>query len=118
VAWKGFLGVGDPVLGPVARESFERLRRITGDAGTVGSPSERAEFVEWIARAISSRNVAGLADPARHHLYPVDFDVLMERHALLGMSRDALLERMPALRGLGPEPTFAGGRGRARVVTA
>ena len=88
VAWKGFLGVGDPVLGPVARESFDRLRRITGGIGSPGSAGDRAEFVRWIERAIVSRNVAGLADPARRNLYPVDFDVLVERHALLGMSRD------------------------------
>jgi len=113
VAWNGFLGVGDPVLAPVARESFERLRRITGPTGAPGTVAERADFVEWIGRAIAPRNVAGLADAARHHLYPVDFDVLVERHALLGLSRESLLERLPALRGLGPEPTFAEPRRRA-----
>jgi FADH2 O2-dependent halogenase len=114
VSWKGFLGVGDPVLGPLARESFERLRRITGERGAPGSASERAEFVDWLGRAIAPRNVAGLADPERHNLYPVDFDVLMERHALLGMTREQLLERLPALRGLGPEPMFAEPPARAR----
>ena len=118
VAWKGFLGVGDPVLGPVARESFDRLRRITGENGAPGSAGDRAEFVRWIERAIASRNVAGLADSARRNIYPVDFDVLVERHALLGMSREALISMMPALRGLGPEPTFSAPRGRARPVTA
>jgi len=97
----------------VARESFERLRRITGPTGAPGTAAERAEFVEWIGRAIAPRNVAGLADAARHHLYPVDFDVLVERHALLGLSRESLLERLPALRGLGPEPAFAEPRRRA-----
>ena len=28
-AWSGFLGVGDSVLGPLPRESLQRLRRIT-----------------------------------------------------------------------------------------
>jgi len=107
VSWKGFLGVSDPVLGPLARESFERLRGITRQRGAPGSAGERAEFVDWLGRAIAPRNVAGLADPERHNLYPVDFDVLMERHALLGMTREQLLERLPALRGLGPEPRFA-----------
>src|SRR4029079_18420902 len=65
-------------------------------------------------RAIAPRNVAGLADPKRHNLYPVDFDVLMERHALLGVTRGRCLERLPALRGLGPEPTFAEPAARAR----
>ena len=107
VSWKGFLGVSDPVLGPLARESFERLRGITRQRGAPGSAGERAEFVDWLGRAIAPRNVAGLADPERHNLYPVDFDVLMQRHALLGMTREQLLERLPALRGLGPEPRFA-----------
>jgi hypothetical protein len=116
VAWKGFLGVGDPVLGPVARESLARLRRITGENGGPGSAGDRAEFVRWIERAIASRNVAGLADPTRRHLYPVDFDVLVERHALLGMSREELISKLPALRGLGPEPTFAEPPRRVRAV--
>jgi tetracycline 7-halogenase / FADH2 O2-dependent halogenase len=117
-AWKGFLGVGDPVLGPLARESLARLRRVTGGDGEAGSASDRAEFVHWIERAIASRNVAGLADPARRNLYPVDFDVLVDRHALLGLSREALLSRLPALRGMGPEPRFDEAARPVRAVTA
>ena len=110
-AWKGFLGVGDAVLGPVPRQSLDRLRTITRGAGQTGSAAERAAFADWIGGAIAPRNVAGLADPTRHNMYPVDLDVLVERHALLGMSRERLLEALPALRGLGPElafPTRAG----------
>jgi FADH2 O2-dependent halogenase len=106
-AWKGFLGVGDEVLGPLPGESLERLRRITRGAGAVGDERERGEFVEWIRSAIARRNVAGLAEPSRRNLYPVDLDVLVERHALLGMTREQLVEKLPALRGLGPRPTFA-----------
>ena len=105
-AWKGFLGVGDPVLGPVPRESLARLRGITRDVGASGEERERSEFAEWIGRAIAPRNVAGLAEPARRNLYPVDLDVLVERHGLLGMSREQLLEKLPALRGQGPQPVF------------
>jgi FADH2 O2-dependent halogenase len=101
-AWNGFLGVGDPVLEPLAREALRRLRQITQRRGEVGTSEERRGFVEWISQAIAPRNIAGLADPARRNLYPVDFDVLVERHALLGMSRDQLLEGLPALRGMGP----------------
>ena len=114
-AWKGFLGVGDPVLGDLPRESFERLRRITREAGEPGSARDREAFVDWIARSIAPRNVAGLADPARRNLYPVDLDVLVERHALLGMSREQLSAGLPALRGLGPEPTFEAPVERLRV---
>ena len=105
-AWKGFLGVGDPVLGRVPHQSFERLRRITRSAGEAGDERERAEFVAWIGDAIAPRNVAGLAEPSRRNLYPIDLDVLIARHELLGMSREQLLEKLPALRGQGPQPVF------------
>ena len=105
-AWKGFLGGGDAVLGTLPAESFERLRRITGGAGAAGEERERGEFAEWIRSAIARRNVAGLAEPARRNLYPVDLDVLVERHALLGLTREQVLERLPALRGQGPRPAF------------
>jgi FADH2 O2-dependent halogenase len=105
-AWNGFLGVGDPVLEPLARESLDRLRRITQRRGAAGSPVERQAFSEWLARGIAPRNIAGLADPARRNLYAVDFDALIEAHALLGMSRDHLVERLPALRGMSPQPVF------------
>lgn len=107
VAWKGFLGVGDPVLGPLPRESLRRLRQITHSRGDIGSATERQDFVEWVTRAIESRNIAGLADPERRNLYPVDFDVLVDRHELLGMSRSQLLEALPALRGMAKAPSFA-----------
>jgi FADH2 O2-dependent halogenase len=106
-AWNGFLGVGDEVLGPLPRESLVRLRQITRRRGEIGSPEERRDFARWIEREIRPRNVAGLADPARQNLYPVDFDTLASRHALLGMSRAQLMDAMPALRGMGPEPSFA-----------
>jgi hypothetical protein len=48
----------------------------------------------------------------------VDLDVLVERHALLGMSRERLVASLPALRGLGPEPKFAEIERRAPVATA
>jgi hypothetical protein len=105
--WNGFLGVGDPVLEPLPRESLGRLRRITQRRGAAGSPDERQGFAEWIAGEIAPRNIAGLADPARRNLYPVDFDALIEAHALLGMSREQLIEKLPALRGMSPQPSFA-----------
>jgi FADH2 O2-dependent halogenase len=105
--WSGFLGVDDPVLAPLPRESLRRLRRITRRRGDTGSGDDRAAFAAWMATAIAPRNVVGLAEPSRRNLYPVDLDTLIERHALLGLSRDALLEALPRLRGLGPEPAFA-----------
>ena len=116
VAWRGFLGVGDPVLEPLAGESLRRLVEIVRGSGAAGqrgsetaaviSREECRAFAEWMAKAIAPRNVAGLADPARHNLYPVDLDLLVERHGLLGMTRERLVESLPALRGMSPEPSF------------
>lgn len=100
VSWRGFLGVGDPVLEPLPRESLGRLREITGRRGGVGTEADRRAFTDWVARSIAPRNIAGLADSQRHNLYPVDFDALLERHALLGMTRDQLRRAIPALRGM------------------
>jgi len=104
-AWSGFLGVGDAVLGPLPREALRRLRQITRRTGSAGTPVEREEFVDWMRGAIAPRNIAGLANPARSNLYPVDFDALIEQHSLLRMSRAQLLEALPTLRGMAPEPT-------------
>lgn len=105
-AWNGFLGVGDAALERVPGEALERLQRITKRRGEMGAVHERGEFAEWIARAIAARNVAGLADPERHNLYPVDLDLLVERHALLGMTREQVVDALPALRGMSPAPDF------------
>ena len=105
-AWSGFLGVGDRLLAPVAALSLRRLRGITQSRGETGTADERRAFANWITRAIAPRNVAGLADPARRNLYPVDLDGLIQRHALLGMSREALVDALPALRGMAKEPSF------------
>jgi FADH2 O2-dependent halogenase len=105
-AWSGFLGVGDSVLASLPRESHRRLRAITGGRGDVGSADARQEFVDWIAASIAPRNVAGLADPRRHNLYPVDLELLVDRHDLLGLTRDQLVAALPALRGMAPEPEF------------
>jgi tetracycline 7-halogenase / FADH2 O2-dependent halogenase len=100
VAWKGFLGTGDPVLGSLPRESLQRLRSITHQRGGTGSSDDRREFAEWIRQAVESRNIAGLANPERRNLYPVDFDELVERHALLGLNREQLVDALPMLRGM------------------
>jgi len=93
-AWSGFLGVGDPELGGLPRASLRRLRHVR-------TPAERRQFVQWVSKSIAPRNVCGLANPAAHGLYPVDLDVLVQRHAILGMSRESLVSALPALRGGG-----------------
>ena len=109
VAWSGFLGTGDPLLEPLPREALGRLREITQRRGAIGFPNERRAFSEWLAGQIAPRNIAGLATAERRNLYPVDFDVLVERHGLLGMSRGQLLAALPALRGMTSQPTFSSG---------
>jgi tetracycline 7-halogenase / FADH2 O2-dependent halogenase len=91
-AWSGFLGVGDPRLGGLPRAALRRLPHARTAAA-------RRDFVNWVSRSIAPRNVCGLANPAAHNLYPVDVDLLVERHAVLGLSRDALISALPALRG-------------------
>ena len=103
-AWSGFLGVGDSTSEALLRESLSRLRAITNSVGRTGDVDARRGYAEWVAAAIASRNVAGLAEPARHNLYPVDLDLLIERHALLGLSREQLVAALPALRGMAAEP--------------
>ena len=103
VAWRGFLGVGDAVLEDLPRESLQRLDRTLSLRGSVEASGARADFTRWIRSAIQSRNVAGLADPGRHNLYPVDFDALIAAHDLLGMTRRHVIAMLPALRG-SPRP--------------
>jgi FADH2 O2-dependent halogenase len=91
-AWTGFLGVGDPRLGPVPRASFRRL-------GRMRTREDRRLFVRWVRKAIAPRNVCGFANPDYRNLYPVDLDELVRRHAALGMSRESLVSALPALRG-------------------
>jgi hypothetical protein len=102
VAWSGFLGVGDPLLGLLPGEGYRRVRRITGGGGKAGTARRRSDFASWVARAIAPRNIGGFADPSRHNLYPLDLDVLVDRHALLGLSREALIAALPLLRGMAP----------------
>ena len=127
-AWSGFLGVDDEVCDPLPRASLRRLLRITQGVGREGSNADRARFAAWVQRSIEPRNVAGLADPARHNLYAVDLDFLVDRHALLGMTRDQLVAGLPALRGIAPErarsmafaigPTMASARNAGPTLNA
>ena len=102
VAWSGFLGVGDNAIEGVPDGSRQRLRSLTRDGTTAGSADERSAYVRWASDAIAPRNIAGLADPERHNLYPLDVDVMLDRHELLGLSREQLVAALPTLRGIAP----------------
>lgn len=110
-AWSGFLGVGDPVLEPLPRASLRRLRHVTGGRGDSGDSVQRRSFARWVERAIAARNIGGFGDRSRSNLYPVDLELLIDRHALLGMTREQVIAGLPALRGA---PTASGSPGDAQ----
>jgi FADH2 O2-dependent halogenase len=98
-AWRGFLGAGDASLEGLFGESRQRLRRVSSGQGSRPTEVARREFVGWITEAIRGRNVAGLADPARRNLYPVDLDLLVARAGLLGMTDAEMRSKLHLLRG-------------------
>jgi FADH2 O2-dependent halogenase len=98
-AWRGFLGAGDAKLEGLFTESRQRLERMTGARDRRPTQAESRAFVGWVTEAIRDRNVAGLADPGRRNLYPVDLDLLVERAGLLGMTPDGMRSRLHLLRG-------------------
>jgi hypothetical protein len=96
--WEAFLGAGEPAVEGIYRESLRRLARLTDRGRRPAFPEGRREFADWVARAIATRNVAGLADPRRCNLYPVDLDVLVERSHLLGLTPSDVRRALPRLR--------------------
>jgi hypothetical protein len=98
-AWAPFLDAGDALAESVVAESAARLGAIAQLDAQSDRERARAEYVAGVAKAIAPRNIAGLADAARRHLYPVDLDVLVDGHARLGLTREALVEKLPLLRG-------------------
>ncbi|HSS78814.1 MAG TPA: tryptophan 7-halogenase [Thermoanaerobaculia bacterium] len=84
-AWSGFLGSTDPVV----REML--------DSGLATLPAPDVE--EEIRNIIAVRNLAGLADPARNRLYPVDLESLIAGAGLLGLTSEEIRREIPRLRG-------------------
>jgi FADH2 O2-dependent halogenase len=98
-AWGGFLGAGNASWEGMFEESRRRLAEVSGARDQASTERARRAFIDWIPRAIREHNVAGLADPARRNLYPVDFDVVVERAGLLGMTGDQMRSKLHLLRG-------------------
>ncbi|HEV2852896.1 MAG TPA: tryptophan 7-halogenase [Thermoanaerobaculia bacterium] len=86
--WQGFLGSTDSTTREILDRVLMALRQ---------GPAER--FGEEVRNAIAPRNLAGVADPARNGLYPVDLDSLVESAGLLGLTREEILREVPRLRG-------------------
>ncbi len=92
--WEGFLGAGDPVITAALGGALERLEE-PSDRGI----EDAQGFEQWVAGAIAPRNLAGLADPSRRNLYPVDLRALVRSAALLDLSREEVEAALPRLRG-------------------
>lgn len=87
--WEGFLGSRDPVLGALPHQALERLR----------GGEDAAGFERWLLEVVAPRDVAGLGDPSRRNLYPLDLEILVERCHLLGLSAAEVRAALPRLRG-------------------
>ena len=87
-AWWGFLGATDLAL-----------RRIVDAASQMAQADASKLDEDSVRDLIAFRNVAGLADPARHRLYPVDLDALVRASQLIGLGADDARARLPRLRG-------------------
>jgi len=87
--WRGFLGADDSGTRAVFAQAIDRLTDLSGAEG----------FGDWIREVIEPWNVAGLADPARANLYPVDFDDLVAAAGKLELSAEAIRAALPRLRG-------------------
>lgn len=85
-AWEGFLGSTDPVMNEILERCLAALE-----------PGRSYE--EEIRSAIAPRNLAGLADPGRNRLYPVDMEPLVENAGLLGLTKEEIRREIPRLRG-------------------
>jgi len=93
---EGLLGASDPAVTAaldsalVALAALDPARR----PATVG---ERRGFADLVATQIAPRNLAGLADPRRRNLYPVDLEALADAACLLGMTAGEVRAAIPRL---------------------
>ncbi|MFQ5679713.1 MAG: NAD(P)/FAD-dependent oxidoreductase [Gemmatimonadota bacterium] len=111
-AWQTFLGADDPVLREALRWA---LAAIEDRSGLPASSGKREGFAAGMRRAIAARNVAGLADPPRNRLYPVDLDALVAGADKLGLSPESIRADLSSLRGdfemVSPDPSDPSGMG-------
>jgi FADH2 O2-dependent halogenase len=95
-AWQGFLGCADRLLSSSVERTLDDLRALP--AGPI--PRElRRHFAATVRRRVARRNLIGMADPARNHLYGVEIDQLLRHPRRLGLSAGELRERLHRLRG-------------------
>ncbi len=87
--WSGFLGATEPAVAGAVAAAARRA---------AGPRPPAAEWEAWVRDAIAPFNVAGLADPARRNLYPVDLAPLFAGAGLLGLREGEARERVGRLR--------------------
>lgn len=80
-----------------ARRLFIEARSALEVALEAGNEAATRRFEGWVAEQIAPFDIAGLADPSRRNLYPVDLDVLVERAGRLGMTPEAMRAALPRL---------------------
>jgi FADH2 O2-dependent halogenase len=93
--WEGFLGATDSGVREMLVTTDGELRALP--PGPLGAEA-LARFAADVRRSIAPRNVAGLADPARRRLVPVDFAALVAGAGRLGLTEAEMRQRLPRLR--------------------
>lgn len=110
--WEGFLGARDPAVKGVLLGAHRRLEVLTEIVKGPLAKSATEAFESWIRAAIEPRNIAGLADPRRGNLYPVDFEPLIAGAEKLGMSAEEVRAALPGL------PSFSSSKAVVSCPTA
>jgi FADH2 O2-dependent halogenase len=90
----GFLGATDPALCRGMHEAREWLER----RAETGSGNGGGTLEEVVRDRIATRDIAGLCDPARRRLYPVDLEPLVRNAEHIGLSPAECRARLPRLR--------------------
>ena len=75
------------------------LRSVVSSAARLVATQPPEARLDAVGRLIATRNVAGLADPARKRLYPADLEALVTAAGLIGLTRDEVRASLPRLRG-------------------
>jgi hypothetical protein len=92
----GFLGATDPAVTAALDAALDGLERLDPGRRPVADDDRRG-FADRMAAVIAPRNLAGLADPRRRNLYPVDLEALVAAADLLGLTPAAARAALPRL---------------------
>lgn len=89
--WHGFLGAADEVLERVFTDVLHHLR---ADAPRVPGALRTA-----VVEQLRERDVAGLDQPPKSNVFPLDLELLVRRAERLGLDRETVRARLDRLRG-------------------